>query len=105
MAFSIVFNEEKNQLLKATRGVSFKDVLKALHSQQLLADIGHPSKYYPHQRMYVVKINNYAYAVPYVFNSQKHIIFLKTLYPSRVLTKKYLKGGKHEKDTKIRPIR
>lgn len=94
MAFSIKFNEEKNQLLKATRKISFEDVLEALKKGKLLADVAHPSQKYPRQRLYVVKIREYVYAVPYVSDTRKQEIFLKTIYPSRVLTKKYMKGGK-----------
>ncbi len=98
MVFSIKFNEEKNQLLKATRGISFEDVMEALSKGGLLACIAHPSQKYPHQRLYVVKIKKYAYSIPYVTNTQKQEIFLKTIYPSRVLTRIYLKGGKNEKN-------
>ena len=97
MALSITFNEEKNQLLKATRKVSFEDVIDALKEGQLLADIAHPSQKHPRQRLYVVKIKKYAYAVPYVIDRRKQEIFLKTIYPSRILTRIYLKGGKNEK--------
>jgi hypothetical protein len=100
MAFSIRFNEEKNQLLKATRRVSFEDVLEALKDGNLLADIAHPSQKHSLQRLYVVKIKEYVYAVPYIFNIEKKEIFLKTIYPSRMLTKIYLKGGKNEKKKK-----
>ena len=97
MTFSIKFNEEKNQLLKVTRGVSFEDILEALKEEKLLADITHPSQKRPNQRLYVVEIKGYAYVVPYVFDTKKQEIFLKTIYPSRALTKIYLKGGKNEK--------
>lgn len=97
MAFTIKFNEEKNQLLKATRNVSFEDVLKALKEGRLLANINHPSTKHSHQQVYVININEYVYAVPYVINTEKQEIFLKTVYPSRVLTEKYMKGGKNEK--------
>lgn len=94
MAFNISFNEEKNQLLKATREISFEDVLEALKNGKLLADIAHPSQKHPRQRLYAVEIKGYVYAVPYVLNKRKKEIFLKTIYPSRILTKIYLKGGK-----------
>lgn len=100
MAFSIRFNEEKNQLLKATRGISFEDVLKALEKEKVIADISHPSQKHPHQRIYVIKIKEYVYAVPYVLNVEKKEVFLKTIYPSRVLKEKYMKGGKNEKKKK-----
>lgn len=97
MAFSIRFNEEKNQVLKATRGISFEDIQNAIEKDDLLANITHPSKNHPHQRIYVVEIKGYAYAVPYVINREKQEIFLKTIYLSRTLMKLYRKGGKNEK--------
>lgn len=93
MAFSIRFNEEKNQLLGVTRGITFDEVIDSIQVGGLLADIAHPSKHRPHQRVYVVKVKNYAYAVPYVIDMQKKEIFLKTIYPSRALTKKYIQEG------------
>ena len=95
MAFSIKFNEEKNQLLKVTRSVSFEDVLEALKKGKLLADLAHPNQKHPSQRLYVVEIKEYAYAVPYVSDARKQEIFLKTIYPSRILTRIYLEGGKN----------
>lgn len=90
MAFTIKFNEEKNQLLKVTRGVSFEDVQNAIETEDLIDDLTHSSKRYPRQRVYVVNIKGYVYAVPYVINEEKQEIFLKTIYPSRRLTKLYL---------------
>ena len=46
---------------------------------------------YPHQRIFVVVIDNYAYLVPYV--EMEDEIFLKTVIPSRKFTKLYLRGG------------
>jgi len=92
MPFSIRFNEEKNQLLKATRAVGFDEIIEALSNGKLLADIVHTSQKRPSQRLYVVRMGNYAYAVPYVINVQKREIFIKTAYPSRTLTKRYIKG-------------
>ena len=100
MAFTIKFNEEKNQLLKATRKISFEDVQEALKDNKLLADIIHSSLSRSKQRIYVVQIKKYAYAVPYIINAGKKEIFLKTIYPSRIFTKIYLKGGKNEKNKK-----
>lgn len=94
MPYSITFSEEKNQLLQATRGICFEDVVLAIKNGKLLADKEHPNQKFKHQRMYIVRVENYVYAVPYVTNDDKKEIFLKTIYPSRVLTKKYLKGGR-----------
>jgi hypothetical protein len=93
MAFSIRFSEEKDEVLKATRGIGFDEVIKHLKGGGLLADQEHPNQNRPNQRIYVVKIGEYAYVVPYVINAQKQEIFLKTLYPSRAYTKRYVKGG------------
>lgn len=96
MAFDILFNEEKNQLLKVIRGISFEQIKDLLGTDSLLADIVHPNERYPHQRMYVVKVNHIVYAVPYVADTNKGEIFLKTIYPSRVLKRKYIQGGNYE---------
>ncbi|MBT3249509.1 MAG: toxin [Candidatus Pacebacteria bacterium] len=94
MAFDINFNLEKNELLRATREVCFDDVIKAIAKEKILADISHPNSQRTNQKIYIIEIDNYAYAVPYVINKKKKEIFLKTVYPSRVFTKKYLKGGR-----------
>ncbi len=58
----------------------------------LLDTIEHPNKKkYQNQRIFIVEINDYAYLVPFV--EDERIIFLKTIIPSRKMTKKYL-GGK-----------
>lgn len=90
MAFNINYNLEKNELLKATRGVCFEDIISAIKQKGLLADKKHPQAKFKHQRLYVVKIDDYIYAAPYVLNKKKRKFFFKTVYPSRILTKKYL---------------
>lgn len=93
MIFKIEFSEEKNLILKETRGVNFNDILEKIEKGEILDDINHPNpKKYSRQKILVVKIKKYVYAVPYIINKKRKTIFLKTVYPSRVLTKKYLKG-------------
>ncbi len=78
----IIWNPDKAKALSkdTTRGqVSFEDCVVALEEGRVLADIANPN--YEHQRMLVVEINNYAYAVPYVESENE--IFLKTVFPSR----------------------
>lgn len=96
MAFDINFNEEKNQLLKVTRGIGFDEIIEAISRGGVLADIAHPNKSRSNQRLYAIRIKEYVYAVPYVINLEKKEIFLKTAYASRALTKKYMKGDGHE---------
>jgi uncharacterized DUF497 family protein len=80
----------KNKLLKAERGVSFEAVLAAIDRGDLLDDYIHPNQdRYPNQRLLVVKIQGYAFIVPYVETEAE--IFLKTIIPSRKATKRYLR--------------
>src|SRR3989338_5629784 len=91
--FRIEFAEEKNLLLKETRGVGLEDVVTAIEKKNILGDLKHSSKKYTSQRILAVKIKEYVYAVPYVVDNKRKVIFLKTVYPSRILTDKYMKGG------------
>ena len=94
--YRIEFSEEKNLLLKETRGLCFEDVLQAIEEEKILDDLKSRSQRYSHQRILVIKREDYAYAVPYVIDPKRKVIFLKTVYPSRVLTDKYMKGGVRE---------
>ncbi len=86
---AINWNPLKNQKLIEERGISFEDIVFFLQSGGLLDDVSHPNKEkYPHQRMFIVAIDEYAYLIPYVENHEE--IFLKTVIPSRKATKHYL---------------
>ena len=84
------FSAEKNQQLIEEHNISFEDIIVALSNGKLLETIDHPNKEkYPNQRIYIIKINGYAYLVPFV-RKDEHTVFLKTIFPSRQLTKQYL---------------
>jgi hypothetical protein len=86
------WNDEKNELLKRLRGVSFEQVVLAIVSGDLIDRVKHQnSEKYPNQRVFLVKIEDYIYSVPYVEDDEK--MFLKTIIPNSKATKKYL-GGK-----------
>lgn len=86
----IDWNEIKNTYLKTERDISFEDIQAAIEEGKVLADIDHPLKSrYPDQKVFIVDFNDYAYIVPYVEDDVK--IFFKTIYPSRKMTKKYLR--------------
>jgi uncharacterized DUF497 family protein len=88
------WDKEKNRKLKQERGISFEEVVLAINKEQLLDIIEYPNKEkYPNQKIYIVNINNYAYIVPFVEDNEKQ--FLKTIVPSRKMTKKFLKGGEN----------
>jgi len=91
------WNHGKNEQLKAQRVVSFEEIVLAIEADGLLDILRHsnPGKY-PHQRIFVVAVEGYAYLVPFVEESDYY--FLKTIIPSRKATRDYLKrGGKDEK--------
>lgn len=96
MDFSFRFDEEKNQMLKATRGVGFDDVLQHIRNGYLLGERKHPSPSRANQRIYIVRIGNYAYVVPFVINQNMQEIFLKTVYPNSKFTKLYLQQGEED---------
>jgi uncharacterized DUF497 family protein len=87
---SIVWNAEKNEILKAERGVSFEEVVFHMQAGDLLDTFDHPNqKRYPGQKIHAVAIEEYVYLVPFVETEDE--VFLKTIIPSRVATKRY--GG------------
>ena len=82
------WNEDKNALLKATRGFSFNDVLDEMAQNGVLDNYKHPNtKSYPNQYIYVVRLAGYVHFIPYVIDGDD--IFLKNIIPSRKLHKKY----------------
>ncbi len=86
----IEWSEEKNEILRNSRGISFQDIATCVERDEILDIIPHFNKQkYPNQEIYIIEIDNYIYAVPFVRSKQK--IFLKTVIPSRKYTKLYLK--------------
>ncbi|GEM_PF-126864 len=87
------FSADKNQQLIKERDISFEDVIVALDNDKLITTLDHHNRAkYPNQKIYILDINEYAYLVPFV-RKDKNTIFLKTIIPSRKLTKKFLKRG------------
>lgn len=84
------WDDEKNIWLKKERGVGFEEIVAAIDSGNLLADLRHHKEdRYPDQRIFIVSLNHYVYVVPYV--EENNVCFLKTLYPDRNMTRKYLR--------------
>ena len=89
----IRWNPDKSLSLKAERGVSFEEVLSAISQGGLLSVMDHPNRAkYGHQKMLVVRIQDYAYLIPYVESERE--IFLKSIMPSRKATRDFLSGDK-----------
>jgi uncharacterized DUF497 family protein len=84
-----IWSEEKNQILKEQRDISFEEVITHIAVGDLLDVIEHTDlEKYKGQRIFIVKMRNYAWLVPFVETESE--IFLKTIIPSRKATKKYL---------------
>ncbi len=76
------WDNDKNELLKQSRGVCFEQVV-------LLMEKGEVLDTYPGQKIAVVMIEAYACIVPYVESHEE--IFLKTIISGRKATNKYLR--------------
>jgi uncharacterized DUF497 family protein len=91
------WNEEKNRQLKEQRGISFEEIVLCIQENRIVTVLEHPNKdRYPGQRLYLIEYNKQIYVVPFVFDAEEEVIFLKTAYPSRRYTKKYI-GSRDEK--------
>ncbi len=87
------WDNEKNAWLKENRGICFEQVVILMERGDVLEAIEHPNQErYPKQKIATVLIDNYAYLVPYVQESDE--IFLKTIIPSRKATNKHMRTQK-----------
>ena len=85
------WNHDKNERLKAERGIGFEQVVLHIERGDLIDVVEHPNQSkYPNQQMLIVKIKDYAYLVPFVGDEETK--FLKTIIPSRKATREYLGG-------------
>ena len=79
------WSPEKNALLKETRGVGFEDIVFHIEADDEISVVDHPNQErYPGQHISIVKIDGYAYLVPFVESDTE--VFLKTIIPSRKAT-------------------
>ena len=83
------WDDEKNELLKHERGITFEEVVFHIENGDVLDVIEHPNAAkYRSQKIYILDIDGYAYLVPFV--ETQDVRFLKTIIPSRKMTRKYL---------------
>jgi uncharacterized DUF497 family protein len=81
----IQWNEEKNEWLKKHRNLSFEQVLAAVESDLIIADLVHPTR--SGQRLLLVEIDGYVCSVPYVQDG--NVKFLKTVHQNRKFQKEF----------------
>jgi len=82
------WDKNKNERLIRERGISFEECVEIINDGTDILDIVQNHPPYTHQRVFILRINDYAYEVPYVGDEEK--FFLKTIYKSHEATKKYL---------------
>lgn len=82
------WNAEKNQLLLEERGITFERIVFEISLGNELNVLLHPNQdKYPGQMISMVEVDDYVYAVPFIETESE--IFLKTIIPSRKVTKQY----------------
>lgn len=76
----ILWNSEKNEILKNSRNVSFEMVLEKIAKNDFIGPEVHPSR--RDQFRIIVHFDGYPFVVPFVIDHAGNW-FLKTIYPSR----------------------
>ena len=82
----IIWDHEKNAKLQLERNISFEQIADLIMENKVLDILEHPRR--KNQNIFVIDIDHYIYAVPFLLDDQENII-LKTAFPSRKLMKKY----------------
>ena len=83
-----LWDPEKNGWLKRERGISFEQVVLHIEQGDLLDIWEYPNLLrYPGQRILIVRLEEYVYLVPCL--EMEDGVVLKTIIPSRKLTKQY----------------
>ena len=81
----------KDAWLLRSRGISFEAIVWHIAEGHLLDVLISDKERYKGQKQFVVDVQGYAYLVPFV--EQGDAIVLKTIIPSRKLTRQYLRKG------------
>lgn len=81
----------KNAWLLQHRGISFEQIVWHMAEGHLLDMLISDKLRYMGQKQFVVDVQGYAYLVPFV--EEGEAISLKTIIPSRKLTRQYLRKG------------
>ncbi len=91
------WDDAKNELLREARGISFEEIVVEIDGGNVVDVLEHPHPgRYPNQQVYLVSHLDYVFVVPFVRDTERQEIFLKTIYPSRKFTRKYLRTEKSD---------
>jgi hypothetical protein len=86
------WNQAKNEKLKAQGGIGFEEIVFHIERGGLLDVLEHSNRErYAKQRIFVVERSGYVFLVPFIEDAE--FVFLKTIIPSRKLTRLYLGKG------------
>lgn len=89
------WDAEKNEWLRTERQISFEEIVFYIEQGGLLDILEHPhAEKYEGQRIFVVKVDEYTYLVPFVESEED--VFLRTIIPSRQATRDYLRRSNDE---------
>lgn len=84
-------------MLKERRGISFEEIVLAIEDGCTIDILRHPNtERYPNQLIYLIDYRDYIWVVPHVVDEINDETFLKTIYPSRKLTKYYRDRRKNQ---------
>jgi uncharacterized DUF497 family protein len=75
-----VWDEQKNDWLKAERLVSFEEIADEILERRYLDIVKHPNR--SNQRYFVLRLHDYTWLVPFVIDEERRIV-PKTAFPSR----------------------
>ena len=82
---------EKNEKLRQERGVGFEEIVFHIERGDILDILEHPNPTrYPAQRVLIIDVDDSASVVPFIEDEGE--VFLKTIIPSRKMTRRYLGG-------------
>jgi uncharacterized DUF497 family protein len=87
----ILWDEEKDEKLRKERGVCFEEVVERIVTNEILDVLEHRTR--KNQKILVIALEGRIHAVPFFWDEDGNI-FLKTIYPSRKLQRRY--GKKQE---------
>ena len=82
----ILWDEAKDEKLRSERGVCFEEVVERIIANEILDILEHRTR--KHQKIFVVALKDRIYAVPFLKDEEGNV-FLKTIYPSRKLQRRY----------------
>jgi uncharacterized DUF497 family protein len=84
----VVWDEEKNAVLKQERGISFEEIAGMILDGNYLEIVENPTR--ENQQYFILTIRDYTWVVPFLLDDSKTII-LKTAFPSRKYHRRF--GG------------